>query len=125
MSPLERAQLEALAPVVTANLKHHVFVCTGTSCSANNSQATLEAFWHVLKERGLLYGKRGSKEGSVIVSTSGSIGLCSVGPAVMIYPDGIWYYGVTPEDVEEIVDSHIINARPVQRLLALSLQPLV
>ena len=59
----KREELEKAAPVVTANLKRHVFVCTGKSCSANDSQATLEKFWEVLKDRGLLYGKRGSLEG--------------------------------------------------------------
>ncbi len=105
-------------PVTQANLTRHVLVCTGSACRQNQSEATLEAFWKVLKERGLLYGKRGSLEGSILVSTSGSIGLCAVGPAVMVYPEGIWYYGVQPEDVEQIVDEHLIGDQPVERLLA-------
>lgn len=115
---MDKIQLETAAPVVRANLKRHVFVCTGKSCTANNSQATLEKFWEVLAARGLLYGKRGSMDGTVIVSTSGSIGLCSLGPAVMVYPEGVWYYGVQPQDVEEIVDTHLIGGQPVERLLA-------
>lgn len=112
------SSLSTRAPVTQAKLKSHVFVCTGKSCSQNASQETLEAFWKSLQERNLLYGKRGSLEGSVIVSTSASVGLCAVGPAVMIYPDGIWYYGVQAKDAEEIVEEHLINKRPVQRLLA-------
>jgi len=41
---------------------------------------------------------------------------------VLIYPEGVWYYGVTPEDVDEIVNEHIINGRPVDRLMALQFQ---
>lgn len=111
-------ELKAKAPVTQAGLQRHVFVCTGTSCSNNNSQATLEAFWAELKNAGLLYGKRGSFDGSVIVTTCGSVGLCAIGPAVLIYPEGVWYYGVTPEDVPEIVQSHLVNNKPVDRLLA-------
>lgn len=102
-------------------MKRHVFVCTGKSCSANDSQATLEAFWEVLAQKGLLYGKRGSMEGTVIVTTCGSIGLCAVGPAVLVYPDGTWYYNVHPEDVPEIAEEHLIQNRPVQRLVAMTL----
>jgi NADP-reducing hydrogenase subunit HndC len=110
--------LAVKAPVVSARLQRHVFVCTGKSCSANNSEATLEAFRQVLAEKGLLYGKRGSLEGSVIVTTCGSVGLCQVGPAVLIYPEGVWYYNVTPEDVEEVVSQHLMGGKIVERLFA-------
>lgn len=118
MTTLSSTELGLQAPVTKANLKTHVFVCTGTSCSKANSEATLARFWEVLAERDLLYGKRGSMHGTVIVTTCGSVGLCSIGPAVLIYPDGMWYYGVQPEDVDEIVESHILNHKPVERLLA-------
>ena len=111
-------ELQIKAPVTQANLKKHVFVCTGKSCSANDAEATLEAFWAVLKERNLLYGKRGTPDGTVLVARCGSVGLCAVGPAVLIYPEGTWYYGVTPNDVAEIVDEHIIGGYRVARLLA-------
>lgn len=111
-------ELALKAPVTKANLNTHVFVCTGTSCGKNGSEATLAKFWEVLAEKGLLYGKRGTMEGTVIVTTCGSIGLCSIGPAVLIYPEGVWYYGVTQDDVTEIVTEHIIGGRIVERLLA-------
>lgn len=107
-------------PVTQARLVKHIFVCTGSSCSNNQSQETLECFWKELAARKMLYGKRGSMAGSVIVSTCGSVGLCAVGPAVLIYPDGIWYHHVTAADVHEIIDEHLIHGRPVSRLLALT-----
>ena len=42
---------------------------------------------------------------------------CSRGPTLAIYPDDVWYQGVRPEDVEEIVESHLKNGRPVERLV--------
>lgn len=116
---LDPTELALKAPVTKANISTHVFVCTGTSCAKNNSEATLAKFWEVLAARGLLYGKRGTMEGTVIVTTCGSVGLCAIGPAVLIYPVGVWYYNVLPEDVEEIVDQHIIGGHHVERLLAL------
>ena len=106
------------APVVTAPLERHVFVCTGKSCSANDSEDVMDKFREVLAERGLLYGKKGSFKGTVILTSCGSIGLCKVGPAVLVYPDGIWYYNVHPKDVSEIVEQHLIHNKPVERLLA-------
>jgi NADP-reducing hydrogenase subunit HndC len=119
MKPVTDAtELALKAPVTKANLNTHVFVCTGTSCSKNHSEATLARFWEVLAEKGLLYGKRGTMEGTVIVTTCGSIGLCAMGPAVLIYPEGTWYYHVTPDDVSEIVSEHIIGGQIVERLVA-------
>ena len=115
---MNRQELIEKAPVVAAPIKRQVFVCTGKSCSANNSEAVLETFWAILAEHGLLYGKRGSWEGSVVVTTCGSVGLCQVGPAVLVYPDGAWYAGVTPDDVREIIESHLIANQPVARLMA-------
>lgn len=118
---LDEKTLAQKAPVITAPLTRHVFVCTGKSCTTNESQSTLEAFWQVLAEKGLLYGKRGSMEGTVIVTTCGSVGLCAVGPAVLIYPEGVWYYNVQPSDVAEIVTEHLIENKIVSRLFAMRL----
>ena len=115
---IDITELALKAPVTKAHLSTHVFVCTGKSCSKNESEATLGKFWEILAEKGLLYGKRGTLEGSVIVTTCGSLGLCTVGPAVLIYPEGVWYYGVTPADVLDIVEQHIVGGQVVERLLA-------
>jgi (2Fe-2S) ferredoxin len=110
--------LAQLAPVTQAPLTTHVFVCTGKSCTNKDSEATLQAFYTVLAEKGLLWGKRGSMQGRVMVTSCGSIGLCSVGPAVLIYPEGVWYHGVTAADVAEIVETHLIGGQVVERLFA-------
>ncbi len=117
---MQVSELALKAPVTLATLTHHVFVCTGKSCSANDGEATLQAFWDVLAEKGLLYGKRGSKEGRVVVTKCGSVGLCAVGPAVLIYPDGVWYAGVTPQDVDELVETHFIQGQIHEPLYAMT-----
>ncbi len=112
-------QLRTLAPVAAAPIRHHVFVCTGKSCSSRDSAEVLEAFENHLKERGLLFGREAkgkNPHGTIIVTACGSVGFCSIGPAVMIYPDGIWYAQVKASDVKEIVDEHLLNNRVVERL---------
>ncbi len=106
------------APVIEAPLTRHVFVCTGKSCSAADSQSTLKCLSELLAQHGLLYGKRGSFEGSVLLTECSSVGLCQVGPAVMVYPEGIWYYNVQPKDVPEIIEQHFMANKPVERLMA-------
>jgi NADH-quinone oxidoreductase subunit F len=118
---MELTELALKAPVTKAKLTHHVFVCTGKSCSANYGESTLEAFWTVLADKGLLYGKRGSMDGRVVVTKCGSVGLCAIGPAVLIYPEGVWYYGVKAEDVPDLVESHFVQGKPLERLYAMRL----
>jgi (2Fe-2S) ferredoxin len=112
-------RLRSLAPVTAAPLNHHVFVCTGKSCAARDSAAVLEAFEHELKQRGILFGKEAkgkNPKGSIIVTECASVGFCSIGPTVLIYPDGVWYAQVQQKDVAEIIQEHLVNGRVVERL---------
>ena len=115
-------QLRALAPVVTAPIRHHVFVCTGKSCSARDSAEVLAAFEGELKHRGLLFGREAkgkNPRGSIVVTECASVGFCSIGPAVMVYPDGVWYAQVRSSDVPEIIEEHLLGGRVVERLALL------
>src|SRR5262252_5310254 len=112
-------QLRSLAPVATAPIRHHVFVCTGKSCSARDSAEVLQTFERELTERGLLFGREAkgkNPRGSIIVTSCASVGFCSIGPAVMVYPDGVWYAQVRSEDVIEIIDEHLLGGKIVNRL---------
>src|SRR6059058_4059925 len=117
-------ELRALAPVTSAPIRHHVFVCSGKSCSANDSAAVREAFESELKERGILFGREAkgkNPKGSIVVTECASVGFCAIGAAVMIYPDGIWYAQVRATDVAEIIEEHLMNGRVVERLALLRL----
>jgi len=115
-------KLGTLAPISTAPIQHHVFVCTGTSCSAVGSAEVRDAFERELTERGLLFGKEKkgkNPRGSIVLSESSSVGFCAIGAAVMVYPDGVWYAQVRAGDVPEIIEEHLVNGRVVQRLALL------
>ena len=89
--------------------RSHVLVCAGTGCTSSHSLRIIENFHKKLEETG--YDKE------VQVIRTGCFGLCAAGPIVVVYPEGIYYSHVKPEDVEEIVNEHIIKGRPVQRLI--------
>jgi (2Fe-2S) ferredoxin len=115
-------ELRALAPVTSAPIRHHVFVCSGKSCSAVGSAEVIEAFDLLLKERGLLFGKEAkgkNPKGSIVLTECASVGFCAIGAAVMIYPDGVWYAQVRAADVPEIIEEHLLNGRVVERLALL------
>jgi (2Fe-2S) ferredoxin len=117
-------RLRALAPVTTAPIRHHVFVCTGKSCSAVGSAEVIEAFERELKALGILFGKQAkgkNPNGSVVLTECASVGFCAIGAAVMVYPDGVWYAQVRAADVPEIIEEHLLRGRTVQRLELLRL----
>jgi (2Fe-2S) ferredoxin len=115
-------ELRELAPVASAPIRYHVFVCTGKSCSKVDSEEVKDAFEKELKSRGVLFGKEKkgkNPKGSIVVTECGSVGFCAIGAAVMVYPDGVWYAQVRAKDVPEIIEEHLMNGRVVERLALL------
>ncbi len=85
----------------------HVFVCIAKYCKENKSEALYDRLREIVKEKKLQ---------DVTVTGSGSVGLCDIGPNIVVYPDGVWYAGVKNEDLPEIVEQHLIKGKPVERL---------
>lgn len=120
----DRDQLEKLAPVMKAPIKRHVFVCNGKSCSAVGSSEVKSEFERILDEKGLRQGKESKGRnpmGEIVLTDCGSVGFCSIGVAVLVYPDGIWYGQVTAADVPEIIEEHLEKGQVVQRLALIDL----
>jgi (2Fe-2S) ferredoxin/ubiquinone/menaquinone biosynthesis C-methylase UbiE len=94
--------------------RHHIFVCTQEKpegvpcCPASGSMSVLSALHRELGMQGL--------SGDVQVSSCGCLGLCDEGPIMITYPEGVWYRKLKPEDVPEIVSSHLRNGKVVSRL---------
>ena len=94
----------------SANLaRHHVMICAGTGCSSSNSMQVKEALIKQLAEAGL------DKEIDVV--QTGCFGFCSLGPIMVVYPEGTFYHHVKVEDVAEIVETHLKGGQLVERLL--------
>ena len=96
--------------------RHHVFVCENVrpaddprgSCGAKGSPSIRAALKAELARRGL--------KKQVRANAAGCLDACSEGPSMVVYPEGVWYGHVRPEDVPEIVESHLVNGVPVERL---------
>ena len=87
----------------------HILVCHGTGCTSSKSPKILENFNKIIKEKNIE---------NVRVIKTGCFGLCAKGPIVIIRPEDTFYAGVTPEDCEEIIQTHIVEGNKVERLLA-------
>lgn len=99
---------ETHAALVGMNFDRQVLVCGSTGCASNNSQKIRRRLAEAVAARGL---------NRVHVGQTGCFGLCAAGPVVVVYPDGTFYSHVTLDDVDEIVESHLVNNVEVQRLL--------
>jgi (2Fe-2S) ferredoxin len=98
--------------------KHHLFFClnersNGENCCAQHN--AFELFTYAknrIKELGL------SGAGKIRVNKAGCLDGCNLGPVMVIYPEGTWYTFIDADDIEEIIQSHLIKGKPVERLLA-------
>ncbi|MFV0380405.1 MAG: NADH-ubiquinone oxidoreductase-F iron-sulfur binding region domain-containing protein [Anaerorhabdus sp.] len=87
----------------------HILVCAGTGCTSSDSTLIIDEFREVLKSKGL--------DEEVKVLKTGCFGLCQKGPIIAVHPDNIFYCHLKVDDVKEIVDEHIINGEPIERLM--------
>lgn len=93
----------------------HIFVCTSSRmtgvakgfCHTKGALEIIQKFTEKLEEEDIT---------DVMVSNTGCFGICEKGPIVAVYPDNVWYGSVSTDDVDEIVDSHIMNGKIVEKL---------
>ncbi len=90
-------------------VRTHILVCAGAGCVASGSLEVSAALQQEIERQGL------SKEAKVI--ETGCLGPCAVGPVAVIYPDGVFYQNIKPEDAKEIVTEHLLKGRVVERLV--------
>lgn len=90
-------------------LAKHVLVCGNADCADRGSIALLSQLRRILKRAG--------RAREIRVTRTLCMGRCGEGPTVAVYPDGVWYRGVRPEDAQELVDEHLLKDRLVGRLV--------
>ena len=103
--------------MATPHYEKHVFICVNRrdpgnpkgSCAAKGSEAVRDEFKRLLHERGL--------KGRIRANAAGCLDQCARGTTVVVYPEQVWYGHVTPEDIPEIVEQHLIGGQVVTRLL--------
>ena len=104
----KRRELDLRINTKADTREKHILVCHGTGCTSSKSPQILENFRKILEEKNIE---------NVRVIMTGCFGLCAKGPIVIIRPEDTFYSNVRPEDCEEIIQTHIVEGKRVERLL--------
>ena len=104
----KREELDLRVNLKANTTEKHILVCHGTGCTSSKSPKIIENFRNRLKEKNIE---------NVKVIQTGCFGLCAKGPIVIIRPEDVFYAHVKPEDCEEIINTHIVEGKIVERLL--------
>jgi (2Fe-2S) ferredoxin len=97
--------------------KRHIFFCLNhrengdAACAQQAAQAGFEHCKLRIKRENM------SGPGAVRVNKSGCLDRCAGGPVAVVYPEAVWYTFVDQQDIDEIVDSHLLHGKIVERLL--------
>ncbi len=96
--------------------RKHIFVCANirpiTAAKPSCGRTGSADLRKKLKKRVKQYGLH-----DIRVSESGCLGQCEWGPNIVVYPDNVWYNHVSEDDFDEIIEQHLINGKPVKRLM--------
>lgn len=87
--------------------RHHLLVCRGPRCSTQGATEVSAAFDRRLRERGL-------GDDDVLVTLTGCLFPCSLGPVAVVHPDDVWYGGLDPDSAAQIVDQHLVGGQVLE-----------
>lgn len=93
--------------------RRHILVCTGERCTSDGaSQVLFDSLGDKFKAAGLTAGPLRVKR-----TRASCFAACKGGPIVCVQPDGTWYYNVTPENMDRIIEQHLCGGKPVEDLV--------
>src|SRR4051812_15148649 len=103
MSDRKEELASVAAKLGIGNCVRHVFLCAGPNCcSPEEGQSAWDELKKLIKERGLAAGPNACQRNKV-----GCLRICMYGPAMVVYPEGTWYHGMTKDRLPRFVQEHL------------------
>ena len=101
---------------MNVKISHHILLCATPTTEACCNHSEGLATWNHLKEqiKRLNLENPNRTEGIILRSKVDCLRICKQGPIMLIWPDGVWYYNVTPKKIDMIISSHILNGNPIE-----------
>ena len=99
-----------------SHYQYHVFICTNLRedgspcCQQHNAQEMRDYMKKRSKELGLV------RSGQARINTAGCLNRCDLGPVMVVYPEAVWYSFIDKEDIDEILEEHLVKGKIVDRL---------
>jgi (2Fe-2S) ferredoxin len=109
MDGIEGQLASVAAKLGIGSYRRHVFLCTGPNCCTPEQGL---AAWEALKQ-GIKQHNLGTGENACYRTKVGCLRICCHGPTMLVYPEGIWYHGMTADRIPQFVQQHLLMNRPI------------